>query len=163
MTSHGRVSPADVAKLPPLLFGTIRWNRSIGRPAGDLCSGFRIRVDERTSSEFVDLGGGHYGKVPGTGIWRLVTASAPCSVAPTEGPDYVVTFTVPDVHLNVLDGVYRVAPDLAGAWDRSLLTRISGFRQLDPLAWYVALRPEAHIATIDFRVVRRSLLGGIFR
>ena len=163
MTSHQRLSLDDVVKLPPMLFGVIRWSRTIGRPAGNLCSGFRIRVEERTPSEFVDLGGGHYGKAPGTGFWRLVTASAPCSVAPNEGTDYVVTFNVPDVHLNVLDGVYRITPELVGNWDRSVFTRISGFRLLDPLAWYVSLTPARHIFTADFRVVRRSWFGGIVR
>ena len=27
---------------------------------------------------------------------------------------------------------------------------------LEPLAWYISLRPEAHIATVEFEVVRKS-------
>jgi hypothetical protein len=143
-----------------MLFGVIRWKKSIGSPSGDPCSGFRIRVEERTPSEFRVGPGGVIEKIPGTGTWRLVTDSAPCFPAPDEGDSHVVRFTVQDVHFNVLDGVYRIALQLAGNWDSRglILVHFFGYRQIDPIAWYVAFRPDAPIATVEFDVVRRSWL-----
>jgi hypothetical protein len=65
---------------------------------------------------------------------------------------------VPDVHLNFFDGVYRITPQLTGKWDsRSrVFFEVFGFRQIDPLAWLIPLRPDAHIATVEFEVIRRS-------
>jgi hypothetical protein len=148
-----KLSFEDVLNLPPMLFGIIRWKKSIGRPPENLCNGFRIQVEERTPSQFRDLGGGNYDKAPGTGEWRLVTDSAPCSPSADEGDSYVVHFNVPGVHLTVLDGVYRVTPQLTGQW--GAVRSLPGFRQLDPLAWYVPLRPEAHIATVEFEVLHK--------
>ena len=48
----------EALKLPPMLFGVIHWKKNIGRPSGDLCSGFRIRVEERTPSELRATPGG---------------------------------------------------------------------------------------------------------
>jgi hypothetical protein len=138
-----------------MLFGVIRWKKSIGSPLGEPCSGFRIRVEERTPTEYVDIGGGKYDIKPGTGIWRLVTDSARCFPAPDEGDSHVVRFIVSDVHLNILDGVYRVAPQLTGQWGGSWFWILLGFRQMDPLAWQIALKPDAQIANVEFEVVRR--------
>jgi hypothetical protein len=159
MSNSEKLSGVDINKLPPMLFGVIRWKKGIGRPSGDLCSGFRIRVEERTPSEFRALGGGKYEKIPGTGTWRLVTDSAPCSPSADEGDSYVVHFNVLDVHLNVLDGAYRITPQLTGRWNDGWRPWVVlGFRQVDPLAWYIALRPGAHIATVEFEVVRKRWL-----
>lgn len=153
------ISGVDINILPPMLFGIIRWKKNIGSPSGDLCSGFRIRVEERTPSQFRDLGGGNYEKIPGTGEWRLVTDSAPCSPSADEGDSYVVRFNVPNVKLNALDGAYRITPQLTNQWNDSWqLWVLFGFRKLDPLAWVIALRPKAHIATVEFEVVRKSRL-----
>lgn len=156
MPPFKKLSVEAVLKLPPKLFGVIRWKKSIGSPSGDPSSGFRILVEERTPSEFRDIGGGVVEKIPGT--WHLITDSAPCYSAPDEGDSHVVHFSVPDVHLNRLDGTYRIAPQLTGNWDSRDLVFLDrlGFQQIDPLAWYIALRPDAHIATVEFEVVRRS-------
>jgi hypothetical protein len=151
-----KLSAAAILKLPPMLFGVIRWKKSIGSPSGDPCSGFRIRVEERTPSEFRAGPGRVIEKIPGTGTWRLVTESAPCSPTLDEGDSHVVRFTVPDVHLNVFDGVYRVTPQLTDQWDRWPLWILSGFRRMEPLSWYIVLRADSHIATVEFEVVRRS-------
>jgi hypothetical protein len=159
MPNSDKVSVTDVTKIPPLLFGVIRWKKSIGSPQGDPCSGFQIVVDERTPSQFQATGGGHYEKVPGTGTWRPVTDSAPCSVAPNDVDSHVIHFYVPDVHLNILDGLYRITPKLTGAWDsrNRLFLSFFGFLQIQPLSCYIILKPDAHIATVEFEVVRRSL------
>ena len=151
-----KLSLDDVLKLPPMLFGIIRWDKSIGSPTGDLCSGFRIRVEERTPSEFRDAGGVAE-KIPGTGIWQLVTDSAPCTPAPDEGDKHVVHFNVPGVHLTFLDGVYRVTPQLTSNWGSQgrVFWNLFGFRQLDPLAYDIPLKPESHIATVEFEVLRK--------
>jgi hypothetical protein len=163
MPNFDKLSVEAVLKLPPVLFGVIRWKKNIGSPSGDPCGGFRIRVEERTPSEFRAGPGGVIEKIPGTGTWNLVTDSASCFPAPDEGDSHVVRFTVRDVHLNVLDGVYRVSPQLTGQWDsRGLIfLYLFGYRQMDPLAWYVALRPDAHMATVEFEVVRRSWPGSL--
>lgn len=157
MPTSDKLSVEAVLKLPPMLFGVIRWKKTLGSPSGDPCNGFRIRVEERTPSEFWDIGGGKYEKIPGTGTWRLVTDFAPCFPAPDDGDYHAVHFNVPDVHLNVFDGMYRITPQLTGQWDsRSLIfLYLFGFRQIDPFAWYISLRPDSHIATVEFEVVRR--------
>ena len=56
------------------IFGVIRWNKSIGRPMGDLCSGFTIRMEERTATELRALGGGKYEAIqaPASGkMWLM--------------------------------------------------------------------------------------------
>jgi hypothetical protein len=63
-----KLSVEAVLRLPPMLFGVIRWRKSIGSPSGDPCSGFRIRVEERTPSEFRAGPGGVIEKIPGIGI-----------------------------------------------------------------------------------------------
>jgi hypothetical protein len=161
MPNFEKLSLEAVLKLPPMLFGVIRWKNSIGSPSGDPCSGFRIRVEERTPSEFRVGPGGVIEKIPGTGIWQLVADAASCFPAPDEGDSCVVHFRVPDLHVNVFDGVYRVAPQLTDNWESRGLAFLDllGFRQIDPLAWYVVLRADSHIATVEFKVVRRPWLS----
>jgi hypothetical protein len=156
MPISDKLSTEAVRQLPPMLFGVIRWKKGIGSSTGDPCSGFRIRVEERTPSEFRDAGG-VIEKIPGSGEWRLVTDSAPCSSAPDEGDSHVVRFNVPDVHLNVLDGIYRITPQLSGRWDSQGLVFLHRFvfRQIDPLINYIKLKPDAHIATVEFEVLSR--------
>src|SRR4029078_6969921 len=62
----------ELVALPPTIFGVIRWKKYIGRPAGHLCSGFNIRVEEHTATQFRAVGGGKYEPIPGTGIWKDV-------------------------------------------------------------------------------------------
>ena len=66
------VSIEDLVALPPTIFGIIRWKKYIGRPMGDLCGGFNIRVEEHTATQFRAVGGGKYEPIPGTGIWKDV-------------------------------------------------------------------------------------------
>jgi len=149
---------ADVLRLPPTLFGVIRWKKTIGNPLGDSASAFRVRLEERTPSEF-RVGPDGPEKIPGTGVWRLVDDSVPCTPAPDEGDSHVVHFVIRDLHVNVFDGAYRVAAQLTNVpWDTRGLAflYLFGYRQMDPLAWYVTLRPDVHIATVEFEVVRRS-------
>jgi len=70
MQAFDTVSIDDLVALPPTIFGTIRWKKYIGRPLGDLCSGFNIRVEEHTATQFRAVGGGKYEPIPGTGIWN---------------------------------------------------------------------------------------------
>ena len=119
MTNSGRLAFDEVIKLPPMIYGTIRWKKNIGRPTDNLCSGFAIKVEERTPLEFRDIGGGHYEVVPGTGVWKLVTESAPCSPEPEAGEDYIIRFTVPGAHVNGFPGgTYRITPALTPRWNQ---------------------------------------------
>ena len=61
----------EVLRLPPRIFGTIRWKKSIGRPTGDLCAGFSIKVEEHTATQFLSGPGGIHIPKPGTGILRM--------------------------------------------------------------------------------------------
>lgn len=159
MPNSEKLSMEAVLRLPPALFGVIRWKKGIGSPTGDPGGAFRVRVEERTPSEFRAGPGGVIEKIPGTGVWRLVTDSVPCTPAPDEGDSHVVHFAIRDLHVNIFDGVYRVTAQLTNVpWDtRGLFFQyLFGYRQMDPLAWYIALRPDVHMATAEFEVVRRS-------
>ena len=150
------LTSGEVAKLPPMLFGKIRWNRGLGRPVGDLCSGFRISVDEHTASKF-RFGASGPEKDPKTGIWKVATAAAPCTTAPDEGVMHVVSFNVPDVHLNDFpDGKYRVKAELTGNWGQSGIQMMLGFKRIEPLSYYVSLTPDRHIVSLDFEVVQHA-------
>ena len=159
MPNSEKLSVEDVRRLPPTLFGVIRWKKGIGNPAGDPAGAFRVRIEERTPSEFRAGPGGVAEKIPGTGVWRLINDSVPCTPAADEGDSHVVHFAIRDLHMNVFDGVYRITAQLTNAaWDTRGLAFVYlfGYRQMDPISWYVALRPDTHIATVEFEVVRRS-------
>ncbi len=150
------LSAGEVAKLPPMLFGKIRWNKGLGSPVGDPRSGFRVSVDEHTVTKFQDGGSGPEPD-PKTGIWKVTTAAAPLSVAPDEGNMHVVTFTVPDVHLNGFpDGKYRVKAELTGNWEQTGIQRMLGYKRIDPLSYHVSLTPDRHIVSLDFEVTQHA-------
>jgi hypothetical protein len=145
-----------VARLPPMLFGKIRWNKGYGSPVGDPCSGFRVSVKERTVIKYQNGPSGPEPD-PKTGIWKVTTASAPCSVAPDEGNMHVVRFTVPDVHLNGYPGgEYWVKPELTGNWQQSGIQTMLGFKRIDPLSYHVSLTPDRHIVSLDFEVTQHA-------
>ena len=56
MSSHHVLSETEVLRLPPMLFGSIRWPRGLGAPVGDPCSGFKIIVDD---TKFLSSGSVH--------------------------------------------------------------------------------------------------------
>ena len=147
------LSDTEVVRLPPMLFGSIRWHKGLGTPVGDPCSGFRIIVDEHTVSQF-RMGPSGPEVIPGTGIWINRTQSAPCWAVPDEGDMHVVRFNVSDVHLNGFpDGKYRVAAELTGNWSETRLQMMLGYKRIDPLSWYVSLTKDRHIVSVDFEVV----------
>ncbi len=41
------LSDDEVMRLPPMLFGKIRWGKGIGAPVGNPCSGFKSRSTPR--------------------------------------------------------------------------------------------------------------------
>ena len=150
------LTAGEVAKLPPMLFGKIRWHKGLGSPVGDPCSGFRIAVDEHTVSQF-RIGKSGPERVPGTGIWKVAMPSAPCYAAPDEGDMHVVRFDVPGVHLNGFpDGKYRIKPELTGNWGKTLIPMLIGFKLIEPLSYYVSLTKERHIVSVDFEVVQHA-------
>ena len=149
-----RLSDADVLRIGPVLLCSIRWKKAVGRPAGDLCSGFRVVVDEMKPAEFRESASGPE-IIPGTGEWRLLTNSAPCAPAPDAADTHALTFNVPDVHLNRFGGGYRVTPHLAGKWDASLIRYLVGPLSIEPLSEHVVLTKDNPVATVEFDVVRR--------
>jgi hypothetical protein len=152
MSMREILSDDAVMRLPPMLFGRIRWNKSLGAPVGDATTGFRVLVEEHTVSQF-RMGPGGPEVVPGTGIW-LPTVTVPCWAAPDEGDMHAVAFNVSDVHLNGFpDGQYHVKCELTGNWEESLLRLAFGFRRIEPLGYYRALTKEQHIVSLDFEVV----------
>ena len=76
------LSDEAVLRLPPMLFGKIRWSKGLGGPIGNPCSGFTIFVEEHTVSQF-RMGPDGPEVIPGTGIWKVAVDSAPVSTAPT--------------------------------------------------------------------------------
>ena len=141
-----------VLRLPPMIFGRIRWPKSLGAPVGDPATGFKVLAEEHTVSQFrIGLGGIEV--VPGTGIWKP-PVSVPCHAAPDEGDKHVVAFSVPDVHLTGFpDGKYRVSAELTGNWGESRLQMMLGFKRIEPLAYYVSLTKEQHLVSLDFEVI----------
>ena len=149
------LSQDAVHRLPPMLFGRIRWAKGLGAPVGDPCSGFTILVEEHTVSQFRNGPGGVPEVIPGTGIWKTIAASAPCRTLPDEGDRYVVGFDVPDVHLNAFpDGQYRVTPTVTGKWTTSPLQVRLGTKRMEPRSYSAALTEGQHIRNLDFEVVR---------
>ena len=142
-----------VLRLPPMLFGRIRWSKSLGAPVGDPTTGFKVQSEEHTVSKF-QVGAGGIEVVPGTGVWKP-PIPVPCFVAPDEGDKHVVAFNVPDVHLTGFpDGKYRVSVELTGNWGESRLQMMLGYRRIEPLAYYVTLTKEQHLVSLDFEVVQ---------
>lgn len=149
-TSH-ILSVDDVYRLPPMLFGRIRWKKSLGGPVGDPATGFRVLAEEHTVSQF-QMGPAGPEVKPGTGVWKP-PVSVPCWAAPDEDVRHVVAFNVPDVHLNAFpDGKYRVTAELAGHWSKSLLYML-GYKRIEPMAFIVSLTKDHHIVSLDFEVV----------
>jgi hypothetical protein len=145
----------EVHRLPPMLFGRIRWARGLGAPVGQPCSGFTIVVEEHTASQFRIGPGGVIEVIPGTGIWKTTTGSAPCRTLPDEGDKHVVGFDVPDVHLNAFpDGTYRVTPTVTGKWTTSSIQVKLGIKGMEPRSQYASLTEDQHIRNLDFEVVR---------
>lgn len=152
------VSIDEFVALPPTIFGVIRWKKYIGRPAGDLCSGFNIRVEEHTATQFRAVGGGKYEPIPGTGIWKDVEDSLICRELPDEDGDHKIGFQVwgRDIHLNAFpDGQYRITPTVIGAWSRATPVLLFGSRNIEPQSASVALKKDNHIQSVEFELIQR--------
>jgi len=151
----------EVLKLPPMLFGRIRWLKGLGTPIGDPASGFKVLCQEHTASQF-RIGAAGPEVVPGTGIWKD-PVSVPCYAAPDEGDMHVVRFNVPDVHLNMFpDGKYRLTAELTGNWSETPIARMLGYRRIEPLGFYVSLTKAQHLVSVDFEVVHEAWHLGVF-
>jgi len=156
--SISRVLTDDaVFHLPPMLFGRIRWQKSLGAPVGDPATGFKVLAEEHTATQFQE-GADGIEPVPGTGVWRPAVV-VPCNSAPDEGDRYVVAFNVPDVHLTPFpDGKYRVSAQLTGNWAAEPHPQwLIGYKRLEPLSYYVSLTKDQHIVSVDFEVVEEPL------
>jgi hypothetical protein len=158
MQAFDTVSFDELVALPPTIFGVIRWKKYIGRPAGHLCSGFNIRVEEHTATQFRAVGGGKYEPIPGTGIWKDVNDSLVCREISDEGDYHKLGFQVwgRDIHLNAFpDGQYRITPTLTGMWTRATPVVLLGSRIIEPKSAYVVLKKDDHIQSVEFELVQR--------
>ena len=151
------VSIEDLVALPPMIFGIIRWSKYSGRPTGDMCSGFDIRVEEHTATQFRAVGGGKYEPIPGTGIWKDVVDAVSCRELADEGEYHKLSFQVWGVHLNAFpDGQYRITPTLKGTWSRPANSVVFfGARTVEPKSASVVLKKDDHIRSVEFEVVQR--------
>jgi hypothetical protein len=159
MQAFDTVSIDELVALPPTIFGVIRWKKYIGRPAGHPCSGFNIRVEEHTATQFRAVGGGKYEPIPGTGIWKDVNDALVCQELPDEGDDHKLGFQIRgrDIHLNAFpDGQYRITPTLTGLWTRATPVVFLGSRNIEPKSAYVVLKKDNHVQSVEFEVVQRS-------
>jgi len=159
MEAFDTASITELMGLPPTTFGVIRWNKYIGRPAGDLCSGFNIRVEEHTATQFRALGGGKYEAIPGTGIWKDVVDTLSCRELPDEGDYHKLSFQIwgRGIHLNAFPyGQYRITPTLKGTWSRANPVQlIFGSRTIEPKSASVVLKEADHIQSVEFELVQR--------
>jgi hypothetical protein len=153
------VSIEDLVALPPMIFGVIRWRQYIGRPPGDLCGGFNIRVEERTATQFRAVGGGKYEPIPGTGIWKDVVDAVSCRELADEGDYHKLSFQIwgRGIHLNAFpDGRYRITPILKGIWSRPANPVLFfGSRTIEPQSFSVVLKKDDHLKSVEFEVVQR--------
>ena len=159
MQTFDTVSIDELVALPPTIFGVIRWKKYIGRPAGHPCSGFNIRVEEHTATQFRAVGGGKYEPIPGTGIWKDLNDALVCQELPDEGDDHKLGFQIRgrDIHLNAFpDGQYRITPTLTGLWTRATPVVLLGSRSIEPKSAYVVLKKDNHVQSVEFEVVQRS-------
>ena len=133
---HGTLSIEDLLRLPPMILGTIRWKKKLGRPAGDLCSGFDFLLEEKTATQYRDAGGGVIEPIPGTGKWRVLSNSVLCRSAADEGDEHVLRFQFNNLQFNqLLDGAYHVTPSLKGPWEPAgILQILIGYRLIEPLS-----------------------------
>ena len=157
MQASDVVSIEELVALPPTIFGVIRWNKYIGRPTGDLCGGFNIRVEEHTATQFRAVGGGKYEPIPGTGIWKDVVNPVSCRELADEGDYHKLSFQVWGVHLNAFpDGRYRITPTLKGTWSRPANPVLFfGSRTMEPQSFSVVLKKDNHIQSAEFELVQR--------
>ena len=150
------LSEVEVFRLPPMIFGRIRWKKHLGAPVGDPATCFMVLSEEHTVSQF-RMGASGPEVIPGTGEWKAAV-NVQCSAAPDEGDMHVVAFSVPDVHLNGFpDGKYRLRAELTGKWAEPPIKMILGFKRIDPLAYYVSLTKDHHIVSLDFEVLHEPL------
>lgn len=155
------LSLEELARIPPRIVGEIRWNKRIGKPAGDISSGFRIVVEEVKQSEWRDLGGGDYERVPGAR--RTITDSPQFRSLPGDLDHYVLEFTVPNLHTTVLDGRYVVTPQIDETkWNSSRLTVLvsAGYLLFQPLNISTPITSDNPIVFLTFDVFRYSWFGG---
>jgi hypothetical protein len=158
MQAFDTVSIDELVALSPTIFGIIRWKKYIGRPLGDLCSGFNIRVEEHTATQFRAVGGGKYEPIPGTGIWKDVADALSCRELADEGDYHKLIFQIwgRDIHLNAFpDGQYRVTPTLKGMWSRANPVVLFGYRTIEPKSASVVLKRDNHIQSVEFELVQR--------
>jgi len=153
------VSIDVLLRLPPRIFGTIRWKKSIGKPPGDLCSAFEIKVEEHTATEFRDAGGGVYLPEPGTGIFKSVPESVSCWTRAEEENYYSIGFQVSGLHFNMpFDGYYKITPVLKGSWPSSIFA--IGYRVVDPPSIRFYLKEDDRVQSGEFEVRLRSWFLG---
>ena len=157
MQAFDTVTTDELLALSPTIFGIIRWKKYIGRPMGDLCSGFNIRVEEHTATQFRAVGGGKYEPIPGTGIWKDVLDAVSCRELADEGDYHKLSFQVWGVHLNAFpDGRYRITPTLKGTWSRpNPVAVLLGYRTIEPQSASVVLKKDDHIQSVEFELVQR--------
>ena len=165
MQSFEPVSIEQLVALPPTIFGVIRWKKYIGRPTGDLCGGFNIRVEEHTATQFRAVGGGKYEPIPGTGIWKDVADSVSCRGLPDEGDYHMLSFQIwgPRIHLNAFpDGQYRITPTLKGLWIPGSVVVLFGSRTSSQEARLSCSKRITKFRALEFEVVqRRRFFGSI--
>jgi hypothetical protein len=153
------VSIEDLVALPPMIFGIIRWSKYSGRPTGDICSGFNIRVEEHTATQFRAVGGGKYEPIPGTGIWKDVVDAVTCRELSDEGDYHKLSLQIwgRGIHLNAFpDGQYRITPTLKGTWSRPTNSVVFfGSRTVEPKSASVVLKKDNHIQSVEFEIVQR--------
>jgi hypothetical protein len=155
------LSLEQVARIPPRIVGEIRWNKRIGKPAGDISAGFRIVVEEVKESEWRDLGGGNFERVPGPRT--TITDSPQFRSLPGDLDHYVLEFTVPDLRTTVLDGRYVVTPQIDDAkWNPSRLGVLlsAGYLLFQPLNISTPITSDHPIVFLNFDVFRYSWFGG---
>lgn len=151
----------QLLRFPPTILGTIRWKKSVGAPAGDYCSGFDIRVEEHTTTDYLDGGGGQAIPDEGTGIYKPVPDSVTCRPGADYGDEHSVSFQVTGLHFNAFpDGFYRITPTLKGNWRPSGLLAPLVFRLVEPFSDRMALTEDAPVKHCAFEVTRRGWFSG---
>lgn len=159
MTGERLSAEALDKRLPPMLFGWIRWDRGLGRPKGTAGDGFHVTIRERLATTYVDRGHGIYDPTPGG--WAGPDVTVPCFDVPDEEQMHVVGFRAPDVHLTAaLDGYYHVRVSLTDSWRRDgLFGKLwGGYFEVSPAFCNVLVWPSQPFCSVEFLVQHRPFL-----
>lgn len=107
-------------------------------------------------TEYRDLGGGVFERIPGTGEWKPELVPVTSSTQPDEGDFHVLAFSAAGLSYYVLDGGYEISVQLTQNWKWPASWRLFGYQKILPsFVRFQPTKPEPW-HTAEFEVVRKK-------